>query len=175
MVATATPKPLSRKRRILVWTLVILATVLALVSILTTWVNRQMLDNTAWNKATTQVIQDPQVQSALGGFMVNQLYENIDVAQALQQQLPPALKGLAPQLAGALQGPAERAVTLLLQRPRVQNTFVQASALAHEKLVELAAAEGWIADQHVFIQRRIELSKDRSHQRGLAGARISRQ
>lgn len=138
MVAkAATPKPLSRKRRIVIWALVILATVLALVSILTTWVNRQMLDNTAWNKATTQVIQDPQVQSALGGFMVNQLYENIDVAQALQQQLPPALKGLAPQLAGALQGPAERAVTLLLQRPRVQDTFIQASALAHEKLVNV--------------------------------------
>jgi len=133
----ATPKPLSRKRRIVIWALVILATVLALVSILTTWVNRQMLDNTAWNKATTQTIQDPQVQSALGGFMVNQLYENIDVAQALQQHLPPALKPLAPQLAGALQGPAERAVTLLLQRPRVQNTFIQASALAHEKLVNV--------------------------------------
>jgi hypothetical protein len=133
----ATPKPLSRKRRVVIWALVILATVLALVSILTTWVNRQMLDNTAWNKATTQVIQDPQVQSALGGFMVNQLYENIDVAQALQQQLPPALKPLAPQLAGALQGPAERAVTLLLQRPRVQDTFVRASAVAHEKLVNV--------------------------------------
>ena len=135
--STATAPSLSKKRRILVWVLVVLATVLALVSILTTWVNRQMLDNTAWNKATTQVIQDPQVQTALGGFMVNQLYENIDVAQALQQHLPPALKPLAPQLAGALQGPAERAVTLLLQRPRVQNTFIQASSVAHEKLVNV--------------------------------------
>jgi hypothetical protein len=133
----ATPKPLSRKRRIVVWTLVVLATVLALVSILTTWVNRQVLDNTAWNKATTQVIQDPQVQTALGDFTVNQLYENINVTQALQQHLPPALKPLAPQLAGALQGPAARAVTLLLQRPRVQSAFIQASSVAHEKLVNV--------------------------------------
>lgn len=131
----ATPTKLSRKRRIVVWTLVVLATVLALVSILTTWVNRQMLDNTAWNKATTQVIQDPQVQTALGDFTVNQLYENINVSQTLQQHLPPALKPLAPQLAGALQGPAARAVTLLLQRPRVQSSFIQASAVAHQKLV----------------------------------------
>ena len=57
--------PLSRKRRIVIWTLVVLATVLAIVSILTTWVNRQMLDTTAFNKATSQVIQDPKVQSAL--------------------------------------------------------------------------------------------------------------
>jgi Short C-terminal domain len=135
--SSATAPSLSKKRRILVWVLVVLATVLALVSILTTWVNRQMLDNTAWNKATTQVIQDPQVQTALGDFTVNQLYENIDVAQALQQQLPKNLKPLAPQLAGALQGPAARAVTLLLQRPRVQQAFIQASAVAHQKLVNV--------------------------------------
>lgn len=136
MAATAaTPPKLSRKRRIVVWTLVVLATVLALVSILTTWVNRQMLDNTAWNKATSQVIQDPQVQTALGDFTVNQLYENINVTQALQQHLPPALQPLAPQLAGALQGPAARGVALLLQRPRVQTAFIKASSLAHQKLV----------------------------------------
>jgi hypothetical protein len=81
------------------------------------------------------VIQDPQVQTALGDFTVNQLYENIDVTQALQQHLPPALKPLAPQLAGALQGPAARAVTLLLQRPRVQSAFIGASSVAHQKLV----------------------------------------
>lgn len=132
---TATAPPLSKKRRILVWVLVVLATVLALVSILTTWVNRQMLDDTAWNRATTQVIQDPQVQTALADFTVNQLYENVNVAQALQQHLPKDLKPLAPQLAGALQGPAARAVGLLLQRPRVQQAFIQASAVAHQKLV----------------------------------------
>ncbi|HEY7422112.1 MAG TPA: SHOCT domain-containing protein [Gaiellaceae bacterium] len=132
---TAAAPTLSKKRRILVWTLVLLATVLALVSILTTWVNRQMLDDTAWNKATAQVIQDPQVQTALGDFTVNQLYENINVTQALQQHLPPTLKPLAPQLSGALQGPAARAVTLLLQRPRVQSAFIEASSVAHQKLV----------------------------------------
>jgi len=132
--ATAPPK-LSRKRRIVVWTLVVLATVLALVSILTTWVNRQMLDDTAWNKATAQVIQDPQVQTSLADYTVNQLYENVDVAQVLQQHLPPTLQPLAPQLAGALQGPATRAVTLLLQRPRVQTAFINASSVAHQKLV----------------------------------------
>lgn len=129
--------PLSRKRRILIWTLVVLATVLAIVSILTTWVNRQMLDTTAFNKATTQIIQDPQVQSALAAYTVNQLYENVNVAQALQQRLPPRLQPLAGPLAGALQAPATQSVTLLLQRPRVQQLFVRASTVAHEKLVNV--------------------------------------
>ena len=128
---------LSRKRRILVWALVLLASVLALVSILTTWVNRQMLDNTAWNKATTQMIQDPKVKTAIATYAVNQLYENIDVSQALQQRLPPNLQGLAAPLAGALEQPATQGITFLLGRPRVQTLFVNASSVAHEKLVNV--------------------------------------
>jgi uncharacterized membrane protein len=131
------PAPLSKRRRIVVWTLVVLASVIALVSILTTWVNRQMLDNSAWNKATTQMIEDPQVQSSIATYTVNQLYENINVAQALANRLPPTLQPLAPTLAGALQQPATRAVTGALTRPRIQQLFIQVSAIAHQKLVRV--------------------------------------
>jgi hypothetical protein len=131
------PAPLSRKRRIVVWTLVVLASVIALVSILTTWVNRQMLDNTAWDKATTQVIQDPQVQTAIATYTINQLYANINVGQALSDRLPPNLKQLGPPLAGALEQPATQGVALLLQRPRVQQLFIKASSIAHQKLVNV--------------------------------------
>jgi hypothetical protein len=139
-VAATTAKaaaPLSRKRRIVVWTLVVLATILALVSILTTWVNRQMLDNTAWNNATTKIIQEPKVQSALATYTINQLYENVDVGRALSERLPPNLKQLGPPLAGALEQPATEGVTRLLARPRIQQLFIQASAVAHEKLVNV--------------------------------------
>jgi hypothetical protein len=129
--------PLSRKRRILIWTLVVLASIIALVAIMTTWVKRQMLDNTAWNKATTQVIQDPQVQAAIATYTVNTLYDNINVGQALSERLPSQLKQLGPPLAGALEAPATNAVTRLLQRPRVQGLFINASTLAHEKLVNV--------------------------------------
>jgi hypothetical protein len=128
---------LSRGRRITVWVLVVLASLLLLVSILTTWVKRQMLDNGAWNRATTQVIQDPQVQASLATFTVNQIYENINVGQALSQRLPPNLQRLGPPIAGALQAPATQGVKLLLQRPRVQQAFLTASTVAHEKLVNV--------------------------------------
>jgi hypothetical protein len=138
-VAAQTPKaaPLSRKRRIVVWTLVVLASVLALVSILTTWVNRQMLDNTAWNNATTEIIQDPKVQTALATYTVNQLYANVDVAKALEQRLPSNLDPLAPTLAGALQQPATQGVKLALERPKVQQLFIRVSGVAHQKLINV--------------------------------------
>ena len=119
------------------WTLVVLATVLALLSILTTWVNRQMLDNTAWNKATTQVVQDPQVQSAIATYSINELYANVDVAQAFANRLPNNLKPIAAPLAGALEQPFTAAVKRILERPRVQQLFINASTVAHEKLVNV--------------------------------------
>jgi hypothetical protein len=134
--AAAAPH-LTRRRRIIVWALVVLASILLLVSILTTWVNRQMLDNTAWKKATTQIIEDPQVQAAISTYAVNQLYENVNVGQALQQRLPKNLQRLGPPLAGALEQPATQGVQFLLQRPRVQQLFIRASLLAHEKLVNV--------------------------------------
>jgi hypothetical protein len=132
---TATARPLSRTRRIVVWVLVVLASILALVSILTTWVNRQMLDNSAWDRATTQVVQDSQVQAAIASYTVNQIYDNINVGQALSERLPGRLKQLGPPLAGALEQPAQQAVERLLTRPRVQQLFINASSIAHQKLV----------------------------------------
>jgi hypothetical protein len=131
------PAPLSKKRRILIWTLVVLASIIAAVGIMTTWVKRQMLDNAAWNRATTQMVQDSKVQGAIASYTVNQLYDNIDVGQALSERLPPNLKQLGPTLAGALEAPAQQAVARLLTRPRVQQLFINASTVAHEKLVNV--------------------------------------
>ena len=60
----AAPGKLSRRRRVGVWSLVILASIIAVLSILTTWVNRQLLDN-AWNNASIQMIQEPKVRTAV--------------------------------------------------------------------------------------------------------------
>src|SRR4051794_21443675 len=51
------------RRRALVWTLIVLASLIALGSILTTWVHRQMLDNQSWKDASAQLIADPEVQN----------------------------------------------------------------------------------------------------------------
>jgi hypothetical protein len=128
---------LSRKRRFAVWSLVVLATVIALVGSLTLFVKRQMLDNTAWKNASTQVIQNQQVQTALAAFVVNQLYDNTNVAQRLEQRLPPNLDPLAPTLASALRQPAEKTAEAILARPQFQQRFVNLSATAHQKIVNV--------------------------------------
>ena len=59
------------RRRALVWTLIVLASLIGLGSILTTWVHRQMLDNQSWKDASARLIENPEVQNALSVFLVN--------------------------------------------------------------------------------------------------------
>ena len=125
------------QHRVTVWSLIGVASVICLVGSLTVWVDRQMLDNHAWNRASQEIIQNPEVQTALSYYLVNSLYQNIDVAAALRQRLPKGLEPLAAPAAAALRQPAVNAVELMLQRPRVQGLFINASSLAHEKLVNV--------------------------------------
>ncbi len=128
---------MSRRRHWLVVGLVVLATVIGFGSLLTTWVNRQMLDEQSWKKTSSRLIKDPKVQSALSVYLVDQLYANVDVQNALEQRLPKGLKQFAGPAAAALQQPATKGVAFLLAEPRIQNLFVNASVLAQQKAVNV--------------------------------------
>jgi hypothetical protein len=134
--ASATTR-LSARRRIAVWTLVVLGSLIALVSILTLWVDRQMLDNDSWRRASEDLIADPAIRNALSVYAVNQLYDHVDVAAALKARLPANLQQLADPLAGVLRDRTTNRMNVLLSRPRVQQLFVNASTVAHEKLVNV--------------------------------------
>jgi hypothetical protein len=138
--APAAPPPpatLSRPRRALIWALILLASLIGIGSILSTWVERQMLDNGSWTDASAELIEDPEVRGALSVFLVDALYDNVDVSAGLEQRLPPDLEGLAPTLAGALRQPATEAVERLLEAPRIQNLWIEASSAAQQKLVNV--------------------------------------
>src|SRR3954453_15264286 len=93
--AERTTGALRGRRRALVWALIVAASLLALASILTTWVHRQMLDEQSWKEASPARIADPRARQAVSVYVVDQLYDNVDVPLALQQRLPPDLKPLA--------------------------------------------------------------------------------
>ena len=128
---------MSRKRRILVWTLLVLGTLIVLVGSLTVWVKRQALDTESWVETSTHLLEDDDVRQALSVYIVDQLYTNVDVEARLEERLPENLDGLAAPLSGALREPATRAVDEFLQRPRVQELWEEVNRAAHEALLRL--------------------------------------
>jgi hypothetical protein len=134
--STAPPR-LSRWRRVVIWTLIFVASLIAVVGISTLWVKRQILDDQSFRDASADVIADPDVRNALSIFLVNQLYDNVDVAASIENRLPEGAKAIAPTLAGALRQPATNVVNQLFARPRVQQLFINASSFAHDKLINV--------------------------------------
>jgi hypothetical protein len=128
---------MSGRRRSVVWILIVAASLIAVASVLTLWVHRQMLDEDSWREASAELIEDPAVRSALSVYLVDELYDNVDVAGDLEQRLPEQLKPLAAPVAGALRQPATDAVDRLLDTAAVQQLWIEASSLAQQKLVNV--------------------------------------
>jgi hypothetical protein len=136
----AATAPLSRRRSIAVWALLVLATLLLLVSSLTIWVKRQALDTDAWTNASGRLLENDDIRGALSIYLVNTLYNNVDVTARVKQALPPQRSGLAPVIAGALRQFSERAADQLLATPRVQNLWEEVNRRAHKNMI--AVLEG---------------------------------
>jgi hypothetical protein len=127
--------PLSRRRAIAVWSLVVLATLLLLISSLTVWVKRQALDTDSWTNASGRLLADDEVRGALSIYLVNTLYSNVDVTARVREALPPQRSGLAPVVSGALREFSERAANQLLASPRAQALWENVNRRAHQNLI----------------------------------------
>ena len=122
-------------RRWVPWVLIVLAAIIGLVASLNIWVKRQALDTNNFANASSQLIENDDIRNALSVYLVNQLYDNVDVAQSLEQRLPPATKPLAAPLATALQPALVRGTDTLLGRPRIQQAFENAVRRAHQLFI----------------------------------------
>src|SRR6266567_2083952 len=93
---------MSRGRRRLVKGLVILGSVLAFLSVFAIWVERQALNTDDWVSTSGRLLQDETIRHALSNYLVEQLYENVDVEKELEDVLPGDTKEFAGPAAGGL-------------------------------------------------------------------------
>jgi hypothetical protein len=134
--------PISRRRRLLGIALVALASVLAYVAILAIWADRQALNTDNWTKASSEMLERPVIRARVAGFLVDELYANVDVSAEIREALPPRAQPLAGPAAGALRNLAERAANELLSRPRAQQAWEDANRNAHELLIKVLEGGG---------------------------------
>ena len=127
----------SRRRKLGIGLLVALASLMLGVSVLATWMDRVFLDSTTWADTSAAALQQPEVQTALSAYLVDQIYANVDVPAALEQALPPRAKPLAGPLAVTGQPYVERAIAAGLGRPRVVELWRNANLRAHTALLKI--------------------------------------
>lgn len=150
--ATA-PRPAAREvtrgRRVLVGVIVWGTTVLAVLAIFSVWANRQMLNPDNWANTSTRLLQNSDIREATSGYLVDQLYANVNVEEELRSRLPSQIRPLAGPLAGALHNLAGEAAQRALATARVQEVWKNANRAADQTFVTIVnGGKGAVAINH---------------------------
>ena len=126
---------MSRGKQRTVKGLVVLGSVLAFLSIFAIWIERQVLNTDDWVNTSDRLIANSTVRTAVGDFLVDQLYDNVDVEKAVKDRLPGDTKEFAGPIAGGLRQFAGDGADQVLQTSTAQNLWREANRTAHEELV----------------------------------------
>ena len=135
MSDTAAESGSARTRRALPITLVVIATVLAFVSVFAIWAKRQLLETDTWTTTSSRLLENQDIRDAVADYLVSQLYANVDVEGQLSKALPSNLKPLAGPASGGLRELALRISEQALAQPKVQGLWEDANRKAHEEFL----------------------------------------
>jgi hypothetical protein len=126
---------MSRGRRRTVKALVVLGSVLAFLSVFAIWTERQALNTDDWVSTSGRLLHDSTIRSAVGEYLVDQLYENVNVEKELKEILPGDTKELAGPAAGGLRQVAGDGAEKVLETSTAQSLWEDANRTAHEQLL----------------------------------------
>jgi Short C-terminal domain len=122
-------------RRRTVKGLIVLGTLFAFLSVFSIWVERQALDTGEWVTTSGRLIQNQTIRAAIGEYLVEQLYENVNVEKELEEILPGDTKELAGAAAGGLRQVAGTGAEKVLETGTAQSLWETANRTAHEQLM----------------------------------------
>lgn len=126
---------MSPGRRRTVKALVVLGSILAFLSVFAIWTERQALNTDDWVGTSGRLIQNETIRAELSKYLVDQLYENVDVEEELKGILPGDTKDLAGPAAGGLRQVAGQGAERVLETSTAQDLWEEANRSAHEQLI----------------------------------------
>lgn len=128
--------------------LVVLGSVLAFLSVFAIWTERQALNTGDWVNTSGKLIRNAKIREALANYLVDQLYENVDVEQKFKELLPGETKQLAGPFSGAVRQVAGGGAEEVLKSSTAQSLWQEANRTAHEQLLEvLEEKEGTVSTE----------------------------
>lgn len=128
--------------------LVVLGSILTFLSVFAIWTERQALNTDDWVSTSGRLIQNQTIREAVGNFLVDQLYENVDVEKELQEILPGDTKQLAGPVSGGLRQVAGDGADQVLKSTTAQELWKNANRTTHEQLLDvLEEKEGTVATE----------------------------
>jgi hypothetical protein len=114
------------------------------------WAKRQALDTDNWVDTSSALLEDDEIRTAVGLFIIDRLYQSDEVEARIASVLPPRLVQLAKPAAAGLKQVAQRNAGRVLGTDAALQAWEAANRTAHGaliKLVESDAASGDVSLQ----------------------------
>ncbi|MGD8474796.1 MAG: hypothetical protein PVH59_11770 [Anaerolineae bacterium] len=122
--------------------LIVLGLILLAAGSITFWLRGTVLNTNRWVRAVGPLSQNETVANAVSMYVVDGLFDLVDVDQAIGELLPPEYDFLSGVMAGSLQNLAEDAGTSLVQSDQFNTVWVGLNRTAHRAIMGVLRGRG---------------------------------
>ena len=124
-----------RWRRISSWVLVVLAWLLAVVSVLVVFARNQLLNTDAYVSTVAPLATNPAIQTQVATRVSQELIARTDLSQKVKDALPPKAGFLVTPITDGVQNATYSVTLKLVQSPKFEQLWVAANRASHKQLV----------------------------------------
>jgi hypothetical protein len=114
------------------------------------WANRQALNTDNWVDTSGALLEDDEIRTAVGLFIIDRLYQSDEVEARIAQVLPPRLVQLAKPAAAGLKEVAQRNAGRVLGTDAALQAWETANRTAHKALIRIVESD--VASGDVSLQ-----------------------
>jgi hypothetical protein len=139
-----------RWRRVLAWVLVVVACVLAVVSVVTVFARNQLLNTDAYVKTVAPLASDPAIQTQIAKQVSTNLIKRGNVESRVKDALPPKAGFLAAPVTSGLETLTNRLALKTVQSKQFYDLWVAANRSSHRQLVAVltGSSEGSVSSSN---------------------------
>ncbi len=131
-----------RWKSIASWVLIVVACVLAVLSVFMVFVRNEVLNTDTYVSTVTPLASDPAIQTAVAKRVTDQLVTKINVEYRVKRALPARAGFLAAPIARAVQTSTNGITLKLVESSKFQELWVEANRRAHKQVVALLTGSG---------------------------------
>jgi len=124
--------------------LVVIASVLLVFSIMSTWIRAQIIDTEGWTQTSVRLLQNEKVREAVAGELSERVLAVANVQNLAAEKLPKELRPLAPVLSTAAAQVVPKAIEKALEVPAVQELWGRANRVSHEQVMKILSGGGTV-------------------------------
>ena len=154
-------------------TLVIVASILIVFSIMATWIRAQIIDTEGWTQTSVRLLQNEKVRGVVASDLSERLLTVVDVQNLAAEKLPKVLRPLAPALSTAAAQVVPQAIEKALEVPAIQELWGRANHITHEQVTRiLNGGSGALSTSGGVVSINLEVLVDRIGERLGVGSEV---